>query len=80
MGAQEPPRPASLLGRYVLEPRWRPEHADVVLTVSESSADRWLSTVRRTLPLVPTGVEIDPVAPVPTARAGRPTYPPTLVF
>jgi glycosyltransferase involved in cell wall biosynthesis len=81
--AHETPRPVSLLGRYVLEPRWLPEYAHVpVLTVSESSADSLASYGMRNLQIVPMGVEIDPaVAPhPPTGAGGAKAVAPTLVF
>lgn len=79
----ETPRPLSLLGRYVLEPRWLPDYAGVpTLTISASSAASLARYGVRDTTVVPVGVEADPSsAPEVAAAAAVPkAEAPTLAF
>lgn len=82
--AHETPRPVSLVGRYILEPRWLPEYADVpTLTISSSSAASLARYGVRNTTVVPVGVELDASArpgPDGARPAGGKATHPTLVF
>jgi len=69
----EVPRPAALVGRHWLEPRWLRLYASVpTLTISESSRESLEAYGLRRVSVVPVGIEL-PVLGEPPPREARPT-------